>query len=224
MSDGLALDGVIRSDNRGSESLFPLYVTDEGGDRTANFAPSFADGVAGKVGLSWLRVGSGDLIKSFGPEDLFAYIYALFHSPRYRERYVDDLRRDFPRVIAPSSASVFTRLSRLGRELVNLHSLRTVAPVLSTQYSVGSKGCQATVPSRVTELDEAEGATAIDNFRAGGYVALRKWLQPKHRTTADPQYSQIVAALARTVEIMAEVDAAVEQCGGWKSAFGSDTD
>ncbi len=26
VSDGLALDGVIRSDNRGSESLFPLYV------------------------------------------------------------------------------------------------------------------------------------------------------------------------------------------------------
>ena len=25
IADGLALDGVIRSDNRGSESLFPLY-------------------------------------------------------------------------------------------------------------------------------------------------------------------------------------------------------
>ena len=41
ISDGLALDGVIRSDNRGSESLFPLYLSAD--SQQANFAPGFVE-------------------------------------------------------------------------------------------------------------------------------------------------------------------------------------
>ena len=33
-----------------------------------------------------------------GPEDIFDYIYAVLHSPTYRETYKEFLKIDFPRV------------------------------------------------------------------------------------------------------------------------------
>jgi predicted helicase len=185
ISDCLALDGVIRSDNRGSESLFPLYV-----DQQANFAPAFVEQLAAAANLSWQPRGRGDLINTFGPEDLLAYIYALFHSSSYREKHADELRRHFPRILPPTAAEQFAQMTRLGHELIDLHLLRVPNSVLSTQYSVPSTGKEA-------------------SFRAGGYIALKKWLQPKRRSTNDPDYQRITAAIARTIEIMGQIDAAV---------------
>jgi hypothetical protein len=34
----------------------------------------------------------------FSPEDLFRYIYAVLHSPTYRKRYAEFLKRDYPLV------------------------------------------------------------------------------------------------------------------------------
>jgi predicted helicase len=180
IADCLALDGVIRSDNRGSESLFPLYM--ESGQ--ANFAPAFVAQVQSANDLNWLSHGRGNLATTFGPEDLLAYIYALFHAPRYREKYADALRDDFPRLVPPRNSDQFIRLSQLGHELIGLHLLRaahTASPSLPLSPSVSS-------------------------FRAGGYVALRKWLQPKHRSPDDAHYRRMITAITRTVEIMTTID------------------
>ncbi|HEX5105131.1 MAG TPA: type ISP restriction/modification enzyme, partial [Pirellulaceae bacterium] len=187
IADGLALDGVIRSDNRGSESLFPLYSHDtDDGDQPvsrANFEPRIVTKIAKTVQWSWQPLGSGDLTTNFGPEDLLAYIYALFHSPNYRQRYAEELRSNFPRILPPRSAAQFRTFVNFGRELIDLHLLRTLSPSPSLHLS----------PS-------------INEFRAGGYLALKKWLQPPHRSPADPQYGQIAAAIARTLEIMDQID------------------
>jgi hypothetical protein len=187
ISDGLALDGVIRSDNRGSESLFPLYRfekddADEPHCR-ANFAPAIVEQFSKRIELEWLPLGRGDLSETFGPEDLLAYIYALFHSPDYRERYADRLRTGFPRVLPPRSIEQFRDWAVLGRELIDLHLLRNLSPSPPLPLS----------PSALS-------------FRAGGYIALQKWLQPPHRSPADPLYQQIAAAIGRTMQIMRQID------------------
>ena len=64
---------------------------------------------------------------------------------------------------------------------------------------------------------EAEVSALIDKFAPAHLrlvSALRKWLQPRHRTAADPEYAQIASAIARTIEIMTEIDQAMEQSGG----------
>ena len=152
ISDGLALDGVIRSDNRGSESLFPLYV-----DGQANFAAGFVDESASATGFAWLTAGRGDSQTSFGPEDALAYIYALFHSPSYRLRDADLLRHDFPRVVKPKNRAQFVLLCRLGHELIALHLLRIPA----TRGAGGPPLC--TSPP----------TDAVANVRAGRYFARR---------------------------------------------------
>jgi hypothetical protein len=50
----------------------------------------------------------------------------------------------------------------------------------------------------------------IEQFRVGGYVALKKWLQPPHRSAAEAHYRQITSAISRTLEIMREIDAPAE--------------
>src|SRR5687768_6098628 len=69
ISNCLALDGVIRSDNRGSESLFPLQV-----DGQPNFAAAFVEQFSSTTQLDWQPNDRGDLVRSFVAEDLLAYI------------------------------------------------------------------------------------------------------------------------------------------------------
>jgi predicted helicase len=184
ISDGLALDGVIRSDNRGSESLFPLHVVGTLRVPSPNFAPEFVENITSAIRLRWQPAGAGDLQQTFGPADLLAYIYALFHAPTYRERYAESLRRDFPRIIAPKSAEPFAAMSRLGRQLIDLHLLRQSPDLGPWTLDLGPH----------------------IEFRVGGYEVLRKWLQPKHRTTTDPEYMQIHRAVTQTQRLMQEID------------------
>ena len=66
---------------------------------------NFADEIAR---LRDVNVISIVLDKSPGvatPEDVFNYIYAIFHSPTYRSRYAEFLKIDFPRVPLTSDGS-----------------------------------------------------------------------------------------------------------------------
>ncbi|MBK0331546.1 DEAD/DEAH box helicase [Brachybacterium sp. MASK1Z-5] len=54
-------------------------------------------------------------------DDVFFFLYGLFHSPEYRERYDGELKQMLPRV--PNvPASTFDRLTQAGRELFHLHA------------------------------------------------------------------------------------------------------
>jgi len=65
------------------------------------------------------------LKKTFGAEDVFNYIYAVFHSPTYRTRYAEFLKSDFPRVPLTSDLNLFRELCAKGEELVALHLLES---------------------------------------------------------------------------------------------------
>jgi predicted helicase len=78
--------------------------------RAPNLAPEFIKDFSGKLGLTFIQNGTGDLKKTFGPEDVFHYIYAVFHSPTYRTRYAEFLKIDFPRVPLTSDVKLFRKL------------------------------------------------------------------------------------------------------------------
>jgi predicted helicase len=93
--------------------------------RRPNLNPEFVADFEKQLGLSFVSDGKGDLEKTFGPEDVFNYIYAVFHSPTYRTRYAEFLKSDFPRVPLTSDAKQFGVLCGLGAELVALHLLES---------------------------------------------------------------------------------------------------
>jgi very-short-patch-repair endonuclease len=72
---------------------------------------------------------------SFAPIDLLDYIYAVLHSPNYREKYKEFLKIDFPRVPYPKNQKTFFDLVNLGSQLRQIHLLESnVTEKYITQY------------------------------------------------------------------------------------------
>ncbi|MBE7472769.1 MAG: DNA methyltransferase [Anaerolineales bacterium] len=212
------------------------------GGRTPNLNPAFVKALGEKLGLTFQPVQTFEVLetsKVFGPEDIFHYIYALFHSPTYRSRYAEFLKIDFPRVPLTSNVGLFRTLGRLGRELVGLHLLDFSLPLRGGGPGRGSEGevrypvtgdnrVEKGYPKYTPPLGEQPGrvylnksqyfegvAPEVWGFYVGGYQVLEKWLKDRQGRQLSydelTHYRQIVAALGRTIELMAEIDSAIPQ-------------
>ena len=139
----------------------------------------------------------GDIKHTFGPRDLFDWIYAILHSPTYRSRYAEYLKSDFARIPLPKDHGVFKALIPFGTMLVALHLLDTkVAPGLIDPKSVrlaGSGDNRVVRKAADFENDAWEGGRMyisptqwfetiperVANFHIGGYRPARKWLKDR---------------------------------------------
>ena len=66
-------------------------------------------------------------------EDLFYYIYGLFHSPDYRERFANNLAKQLPRIPAAKTFDDFAAFRDAGRALSDLHvNFETIEPYMVT--------------------------------------------------------------------------------------------
>ena len=135
VTDTLIDSCVISNRTREANYLFPLYIYPPkqdsiqwllpGNDREPNLSRAFTADLERRLGLRFIPDGKGDLSENFGPEDVFHYIYAVFHAPAYRERYDQFLRADFPRVPLTDDTDLFRALVRLGAELTAVHLLKS---------------------------------------------------------------------------------------------------
>lgn len=210
--------------------------------RFPNLSTKFLSLMRSKLShMQFLAEGRGNLSSSFGTEDIFDYIYAVFHSLSYRQRYAEFLKIDFPRVPLTSSPDLFHALVQLGEQLVVLHLVEfaledeAVAPAdwprypCLVQFSGGNRVIEkfpaakkAWQDSRVA-INGSSGFIGIPeevwNFYIGGYQVCHKWLKDrKGRTLSDADilhYCKIVTALHETIRIMAEIDEVIEEHGGW---------
>ncbi|MCU0874670.1 MAG: hypothetical protein MUE50_20255, partial [Pirellulaceae bacterium] len=248
VTDQLLLDGLIRSDNRGSESVFPLFlepVTDAcEPPYRLNFDAAFLQRAARQMGIRWQSDGE-PAADGFRTGDLLFYSYALFFSPEYRRRYADRLWSDFPRVLLPRRADLFHALAGLGEQLASWHLLRKLRSAAS-RSGAGDRATQAAGDWRwsvnaapvVVPGFPKYGAGRISlnrdvwleavpaeiwDFHAGGHQVCRKWLKDRRgRTLTDRDlavYLGMVSAIGDTRRIMFEIDAAVQAAGGWPGAF-----
>jgi predicted helicase len=54
-------------------------------------------------------------------EDIFYWVYGALHSPRYRETFAADLKKQLPRLPLPEDRPSFERVLKIGRALARLH-------------------------------------------------------------------------------------------------------
>ena len=168
--------------------------------------------------------------RAISPEDTLAYLYAVLYTPGYRTRYADFLRRDFPRVPLTDNKALFKKLVALGDELIGLHTLQTV-PSRITGFPVAGTGevvkvrfaIEAGASTGKVWINDAQYfdrvPQAVWDMHIGGYRVAEKWLKDRkgRQLTYDDitHYQNVVAALARTLAIQAELDAAIDAAGGW---------
>jgi len=223
-------------------SLFPLYlymkISDEPKDlsnapeatevieRMPNLAPDFIQILSDHLGMDFIQNGTGDVNVTFGPEDLFHYMYSVFHSPGYRSRYADFLKRDFPRLPLTSNIELFRALCGLGERLKALHLMEEPADPITTYPERGDNSVdKVRYDDRnervyINESQFFEGVPRrVWQFHVGGYQVCRKWLKDRkgRRLSYDDltHYQRVVSALRDTIDIMAEIDEAIEEHGGW---------
>ena len=187
----------------------------------------------------------GDLRATFGPEDVFAYIYAVFHSPGYRERYEAHLKLDFPHVPLPGSSELFRQLAIGGHDLLGLHLMESPdLDNLITDYAgprdpvvgrVGWSNGTVWLAAAKTNARQRHRATVpgqygfhgvpeeVWDFQIGGYQVCHKWLKDRQGRSLSNEdithYQKIVVAVSETISIMAAVDGVIDDFGGWPAAF-----
>src|SRR5438132_4277692 len=190
--------------------------------RRPNLRPDFVHAVEAKLGLRFLLDKRGDLRETVGPEDIFDYIYALLHAPAYRTRYHEFLKREFAKVPLTSNPEVFAALVRKGADLLSLHLMESPLidkPVVSFPVSGSNEvdairfsGKERRVWVNKSQYFDDVGEAAW-SFQIGGYDVCHKWLSDRKATRLSykevAHFQRLVAALQGTIELMAEIDAAV---------------
>ncbi len=183
----------------------PLYLHAGDGTRVPNLNRDIVKQIASLVG------------KEPTPEDIFDYVYAVLHSPNYREKYKEFLRIDFPRVPYPKDKAQFAALAALGKQLRELHLLESAAvrTPITTYPEVGTNKVE-----KITRKGDSVYINATQyfgnvpeiawSFYIGGYQPAQKWLKDrKGRMLSNgdiEHYQKIIVALVETDKIMREID------------------
>lgn len=200
--------------------LFPLYLypdtqNEQGSlftEKATNLASVFIAAIQEKLGY----------IPS--PQAIFYYIYAIFHSPTYRQRYAEFLKIDFPRVPLTSNDQLFKDLGTKGEALVDLHLMKS-KKLNKLITKVGGDGDNAVTEVTYKPTEQRvyinntryfEGiAPEVWQFKIGGYQVLEKWLKDRKKTKRTLSfddvlhYQKIVIALKETMQLMTEIDALI---------------
>jgi predicted helicase len=224
--------------------VFPLYLyakndelpgmdgsNDMSDGKRPNLSVAFIAAISDKLNMQFIQDGKGDLQQTFGPEDIFHYMYAVFHAPTYRECYAEFLKIDFPRLPLTSNANLFRELCKIGARLVKLHLMEETGEGLPSYPQKGNNVVDAvryTQPGQGWEKGRVwmnqeqyfEGvAPEIWEFHVGGYQVCQKWLKDRKGRALSfediEHYEGIVASLEQTIMLMSQIDRVIDVYGGW---------
>lgn len=153
--------------------------------------------------------------KELTPEEIFYYIYAILYSNTYRTKYAEFLKIDYPRVPFTEDYNKFKHLSEIGKELTDLHLMKTKLET-STKFDVQGSNVVNSVKYKDNKVyinkDQffEDVSKDIWNFYIGGYRVLDKWLKSrKNRELSSNEiehFLQVVEIIKQTIEYMKKID------------------
>ena len=210
-----------------SMKSIPLYLyPDENSltnERTPNLNLEIVNEIEEKLGLKFVNEKIEDST-TFAPIDILDYIYAVLHSPNYREKYKEFLKIDFPRVTYPKPET-FWQLVSLGGKLRSLHLLEDTSlderiidikgeGELLIKNSLNKK--DFTIEDEKVELRLNDEVSVVNiplvawEFYIGGYQPAQKWLKDRVGRVLNradmKHYNRIINALCKTDLIMKKID------------------
>ena len=225
VADGIVDDCRVSSKTKERGYVFPLYVYKENMGKEeciVNFNTEMYEKIA--KGLNYYACAESnvliDPISDYNgvlyPQDLFDYIYAVLHSPSYRERYKEFLKIDFPRIPCPTDWEKFRDLVELGEELRQLHLMEDLPSKTGITFPVAGSlqvDCYRWQDKRVyINAEQYFDGVPVSawNFFIGGYQPAQKWLKDRKGMTLSfedvKHYGHIIYVLQQTEKIMGEID------------------
>ncbi len=187
---------------------FPLWLQ-EGKTRKPNLPQTLVAALQSALHLTPADYRPEDRAAPLHAEKIFHYLYAVLHSPAYRQRYAAFLRTDFPRIPIPGSRKLFDALARLGAELVAWHLLEhpdatnivagSARPIsatawFGTDFALNKVAEKSRALADVSGTDDKVGKVFINatsgfanvhqsiwQHTIGGYQVLHKWLDDRRK-------------------------------------------
>ncbi|MGI0105983.1 type ISP restriction/modification enzyme [Salinimicrobium sp. WS361] len=224
--------------------LFPLYLYPENSEqyttengpqsRIANLNQKIIDKIGEGINHAFLPDENlvcdleAGLDGTFSPLDILDYIYAVLHSPEYREKYKEFLKIEFPRVPYPQNADQFWKLVELGGQIRKLHLLES--PLLEKRITGYPEDGDNIITRKITKTSpgyepdsETHGKVWINDqqyfdnvpliaweFYIGGYQPAQKWLKDRKGRELSFEdilhYQKMIVALTETNRLMKEID------------------
>ncbi|MBI4774744.1 MAG: N-6 DNA methylase [Deltaproteobacteria bacterium] len=199
--------------------LFPLYCFPDtenhnlfsAQDRAKDKQPNIDIGIFEKLSKNYPDAPT--------PEMIFYYIYAILYAETYREKYVEFLKMDFPRIPFTKDYELFGEMAEYGGHLADLHLMKS--PDLDSPIAK----FQGSGDDRVDKLhyDEKDNRVYINKsqyfenvpeklweYHIGGYQVCSKWLKDRKDRVLSlndvKQYCKIVTAIEKTIKIQRSID------------------
>ena len=205
--------------------VFPLYLYETKVDpptRRVNFDAPIYRKICKAAGIKFSDADlQATVSKSFPetPQLVFDYIYGVLHSGKYRKKYAEFLKIDFPRIPYPRNGEEFRKMAAFGANLRGIHCMEDFDEAAEVKLvgegklivkPVWKDGC-VFIDKEVRFTNVPED---LWNLNIGGYQPLQKWLKDrKDRELSDEDishYRRMVRAIARTRDIMTEIDRAYD--------------
>ncbi|MBC5858362.1 DNA methyltransferase [Campylobacter jejuni] len=157
--------------------------------------------------------------EKFSPQNILGYIYAVLFHKFYREKYLDFLKIDFPKIPFTKDKNTFKNLSKLGLKLVNLHLLKNdeldfnVGEALFKDIKNKNFKIQKIKYNKDTKelfINESlyfnKVSPEIYEFKIGGYAVLDKYLKSHKEEDIDHKYfTLIIQTLDESLKIQDEI-------------------
>ncbi|WP_344759543.1 type ISP restriction/modification enzyme, partial [Luteimonas lutimaris] len=194
----LASDQVFGVDYLEKTQALPLRVSVDGkvNDNITDWAlKQFRD---------HYRPGKGKQAQAVTRQAIFHYVYAILHDPVYREKYAQNLKREFPRIPLYGDVEAdFVRWATRGKQLMTLHiGYESVDawPLKRTDIEDEKARTAGQSPKPLLKADKPGGRILLDSettlagippeawdYKLGNRSAL-EWIldQYKEKTPRDP--------------------------------------
>jgi predicted helicase len=210
---------------RGGGIVCPLYLypetnaqlsTEKTEKRIPNLKAEIVNKIAKDLGLKFTNEKEINE-SSFAPIDILDYIYAVLHSPKYREKYKEFLKIDFPKIPYPKETKTFWELVELGSEIRQIHLLESSkVEEYITEFNIDGD-CVVNKPNfkdgkvYINETQYFKNVPEVAwNFHIGGYQPAQKWLKDRKDRKLEfddiAHYQKIIVALFETDRLMKEID------------------
>lgn len=199
--------------------IFPLYLYDEDSNQASFFIknrkPNLNIDIVNKLKTSLgftFTAEKEDREGTFAPIDILDYIYGILHSNKYRTKYKEFLKIDFPRIPYPANKDYFFNVAELGKKLREIHLMES-PEVKEYITSYGVSGDNEVIKPEykdnkvyINRTQYFDNVSEVAwNFYIGGYQPAQKWLKDRKGSILSYDeilhYQKIIKALVLTNNI-----------------------
>jgi predicted helicase len=206
LTDKITESCILTSQTAGIATVVPLYVKTD--DMLGDYVPNF-----NKEELDKLTQNLKDKPQ---PQEIFDYCYGILYDPNYREKYNEFLKRDYPKVAVIENEKVFSDYSKFGKQLKELHLIKTDAKLDLQIEPNDAKNLQIEFVKYLDEKLFINKQTSINGipqnvweYMIGGYQVLDKWFKSHKGELFDFEkfnhIQKVAGILAETIKIQEQL-------------------